>query len=190
MLGNTRTLVAVAGVLIALCVVARLLPHPPNFAPAAAIALLGCLVFPRLWHVGLVVVLGMGICDWLIGFYDLGVMLTVYASLLMPLAARRFIADSPTALRVGSAAIGAGVGFFLTTNAAVWFFGTGYPASLEGLLASYAAGLPFLKWTIAGNLFWSAVLIGAFRLGARAPGRASSHSGRVENTGTDALLAA
>ena len=168
MLGNKRTLVAVAGVLIALCVVARLLPHPPNFAPAAAIALLGCLVFPRLWHVGLVVVLGMGIGDWLIGVYDFGVMLTVYASLLIPLAARRFVADSPTAVRIGSAAIGAGVGFFLTTNAAVWFFGNAYPPTTEGLLASYVAGLPFLKWTLAGNLFWSAALFGAFRLGARA----------------------
>lgn len=158
----------VAFALIALCVVARLLPHPPNFAPVAAVALVGCLFLGRHWQVGLVVVLGMGIGDALLGFYDLGVMLTVYASLLLPLAARRFIAPSPTALGIGVAAIGAGVGFFLATNAAVWFFGRSYPPTFDGLLASYVAGLPFLKWTLAGNLFWSATLFGAFRLGARA----------------------
>ena len=170
---------AVAGALIALCVVARLLPHPPNFAPLAAVALVGCLFFARQWQVGLVVVLGMGIGDLLLGFYDIGVMLTVYASLLMPLAARRFIGRSPTALRIGAAAVGAGIGFYLTTNAAVWFFGSSYPPTAEGLLASYAAGLPFLKWTLAGNLFWSAVLFGAFRFGARAYPPASLASGRT-----------
>lgn len=180
---NSPSLVLlVAFALIALCVVARLLPHPPNFAPVAAVALVGCLFLARHWQVGLVVVLGMGIGDALLGFYDLGVMVTVYASLLLPLAARRFIAPSPTALRIGAAAVGAGVGFFLTTNAAVWYFGSSYPPTADGLLASYVAGLPFLKWTLAGNLFWAAVLFGAFRLGARAS-RGESHS-------TDRLLPA
>ena len=168
----------VAFIFITLCVVARLLPHPPNFAPVAAVALVGGLFLARHWQVGLVVMLGMGIGDALLGFYDLGVMVTVYASLLLPLAARRFIAPSPTALRIGAAAIGAGVGFFLTTNAAVWYFGSSYPPTADGLLASYVAGLPFLKWTLAGNLFFSAVLFGAFRLGVRAS-RGESLSDRL-----------
>lgn len=172
----------VAFVLITLCVVARLLPHPPNFAPVAAVALVGCLFLARHWQVGLVVVLGMGIGDALLGLYDLGVMLTVYASLLLPLAARRFISASPTALRIGAAAVGAGVGFFLTTNAAVWYFGSSYPPTADGLLASYVAGLPFLKWTLAGNLFFAAVLFGAFRLSARAS--------RGESLSSDRLLPA
>ena len=153
---------ALAAILVALCVVARLLPHPPNFAPVAAIALLGGVLFAHRWQTVAVVVLGLGVSDWMIGFYSPGVMVVVYASLLMPLAARRFL-GTPTAARVATAAVGAGVGFFLTTNAAVWYFGTAYPPTVDGLLASYAAGLPFLKWTLAGNLFWSAALFGAYR---------------------------
>ena len=156
-----KTLLGVAAALIALCVVARLLPHPPNFAPAAAVAMFGCLVFSRRWHACTVVVAAMLVGDRFIGFYDLGVMLTVYASLMMPLAARRFLRKA-TAVRVGTVAVLSGVGFYLTTNAAVWFFTNSYAPNLEGLAASYIAGLPFLKWTLLGNLVYSAVLFGAY----------------------------
>ena len=156
-----KTLLGIAAALIALCVVARLLPHPPNFAPAMAIAMFGCVLFSRRWQASAVVVAAMLIGDWFIGFYDLGVMLTVYASLLMPLAARRFLRKA-TAVRVGIVAVLSGVGFYLTTNAAVWFFTNTYPPNLEGLAASYIAGLPFLKWTLLGNLFYSGILFGAY----------------------------
>ena len=68
--------------------------------------------------------------DWFIGFYDLGVMLIVYASLLMPIAARRFLRKA-TAVRVGAVAVLSGVGFYVTTNAAVWLFTNSYPPNLE-----------------------------------------------------------
>ena len=156
-----KTLVGVAVALIALCVVARLLPHPPNFAPATAVAMFGCVFFSRRWHAGAVVVLGMLVGDAFIGFYDTGVMLTVYASLLMPLVAGRFFGEAK-ALRLGAVGVLSGVGFYLTTNAAVWFFTNAYPPTLDGLAASYIAGLPFLKWTVLGNLFYTAVLFGTY----------------------------
>ncbi|QDW63572.1 DUF6580 family putative transport protein [Oerskovia sp. KBS0722] len=59
--------------------------------------------------------------------------------------------------RMGAAA-GLGVGgslwFFLWTNFGVWFQGRGvwYPAGVDGLVASYVAGLPFLRTMLIGNL--------------------------------------
>ncbi|MEG3615301.1 DUF6580 family putative transport protein [Isoptericola haloaureus] len=56
------------------------------------------------------------------------------------------------------AALGFGVGsslvFYLWTNFGVWLQGRGtfYPAGLDGLLASYVAGLPFLRPMLLGNL--------------------------------------
>ena len=165
-----KTLVGVAVALIALCVVGRLLPHPPNFAPATAVALFGCVFFSRRWHAAAVVVLGMIVSDWFIGFYDTGVMLTVYASLLMPLVAPRFL-GKPNALRLGAVAVLSGIGFYLTTNAAVWFFTNAYPPTLDGLAASYLAGLPFLKWTLLGNVFYTVVLFGAYGILSRGSAR-------------------
>ena len=131
---------------------ARLLPHPPNFAPAVAVVLFGGVLFSRGWHAGAVVLVGMAVGDWFIGFYDIGVMVTVYASMLMPLAARRLLRRSSGVGGIATVALLSGVGFYLTTNAAVWFFTGAYPPTADGLAASYVAGLPFLKWTLLGNL--------------------------------------
>lgn len=56
-----------------------------------------------------------------------------------------------TALLFGA---GSSIGFFLWTNFGVWLQGRGsfYPAGLDGLLASYVAGLPFLRTMLIGNL--------------------------------------
>lgn len=59
--------------------------------------------------------------------------------------------------RVGAGAVfgvGASLWFFAWTNLGVWFQGRGtwYPAGLDGLAASYVAGLPFLRTMLLGNL--------------------------------------
>lgn len=54
------------------------------------------------------------------------------------------------------AALGVGVGgslwFFAWTNFGVWLMDGLYPATPDGLLASYVAGLPFLRTMLLGNL--------------------------------------
>ncbi|WP_240644178.1 DUF6580 family putative transport protein [Antribacter gilvus] len=63
-----------------------------------------------------------------------------------------------TGVRRYGAAIGLGLGgsvwFFLWTNFGVWLLGREayYAPGLDGLLASYAAGLPFLRTMLLGNL--------------------------------------
>ncbi len=55
-------------------------------------------------------------------------------------------------------AVGFGLGgtlfFYLWTNLGVWWLGRGtfYPAGLDGLAASYVAGLPFVRPMLLGNL--------------------------------------
>jgi hypothetical protein len=50
--------------------------------------------------------------------------------------------------------------FYLSTNFAVWAFSSLYSHDMAGLAQCYIAALPFLKHTVAGDLFWSAVLFG------------------------------
>ena len=166
---SLRSVVGVGSLLVLVCVVARLLPHPPNFTPVAAVALFAGAYFSRRWLAVAVVLVGMAISDVLLGAYDLGVMAVVYASLLLPILAKPLLADRVRFWRVGAAAVVCGIAFFLTTNAAVWWFGPYYPSGVEGLLASYIAGLPFLKWTLAGNVLWSLLLFGGYALAIRQP---------------------
>lgn len=61
--------------------------------------------------------------------------------------------------------------FFAASNFAVWAFSGMYSADLTGLLQCYAAALPFLKNTIAGDLLWAAALFGGTTLVRRLTAR-------------------
>jgi len=61
-----------------------------------------------------------------------------------------------TALGVGSS-----VFFYLWTNFGVWLLFDFYPATFSGLIASYVAGLPFLKYQVLGNLVIVPVVAGS-----------------------------
>jgi hypothetical protein len=71
------------------------------------------------------------------------------------------------------AAIGTGVLFFLISNLGVWMLSTLYPHTAQGLVACYAAAIPFYRNdlfgsfalnTVLGNVFFSGVLFGAWAL--------------------------
>ena len=83
---------------------------------------------------------------------------------LLGLALRK----NPGILRVGSVTLLASLQFYLITNFGVWAAGA-YARSLSGLWASYAAGLPFLRWTVAGDLFYTASFFGLYALAMRQP---------------------
>ena len=50
--------------------------------------------------------------------------------------------------------------FFALSNFAVWAFSGMYTLDLAGLIQCYIAALPFLQYTVAGDMFWTAVLFG------------------------------
>lgn len=64
--------------------------------------------------------------------------------------------------------------FFVTTNFAVWAFQAYYEKSVAGLLQCYAAGVPFYRSMLAGDLFYAAALFGAAALAGVAWPRVAS----------------
>jgi hypothetical protein len=50
--------------------------------------------------------------------------------------------------------------FFLITNFGSWINNPIYPQNYMGLMASYAAGLPFFQNTLLGDLSYLAILFG------------------------------
>ncbi len=140
----------------------RLLPHPPNFDAIGAIALFGGAQFEdKRWALG-VPLAAMLLSDAVIGFH--GQMLLVYASFALIVCIGFWLRERKTLLPVTVAAVASSVLFFLLTNFGVWAFDALYPKTLAGLLACYVAAIPFLGNTLAGNLFYVAVLFGGFAL--------------------------
>jgi len=64
-------------------------------------------------------------------------------------------------VRVVSAALASSVSFFLISNFAAWAaWPDMYPRSFNGLMMSYAAGLPFFRGTVESDLFFSVAMFG------------------------------
>lgn len=147
---------------IGLAVAARLLPHPPNFAPIAAMALFGGAYLNKRYALALPLI-ALFVGDLFLGFYSPIVMISVYGSFLLVGLLGIWLKKRKNPQNVITAAIGSSLLFFLVTNFAVWAAGS-YPRGSEGLLASYTAGLPFLKNTLGGDLFYTVSFFGGYEL--------------------------
>lgn len=64
-------------------------------------------------------------------------------------------------VRVVAAALTSSISFFLISNFAAWAaWSQMYPRSFNGLMMSYAAGLPFFRGTVESDLFFSVAMFG------------------------------
>ncbi|MBI4138394.1 MAG: hypothetical protein HY482_02255 [Candidatus Wildermuthbacteria bacterium] len=153
-------LVAAAG-----AIGARLLPHPPNFAAIGALALFAGVYAPRGARWAVFAPLGaMFASDLLLGFDEVRVTLFVYGSFLLYGLLGMLAGTYKGAWGKISACLGGSLSFFVITNWAVWAFSSLYSHTASGLLLSYGMALPFFKYTLLGDMFFSAVLFGAYYL--------------------------
>jgi hypothetical protein len=140
----------------------RLVPHPPNFSPIGAMALFSGAYLGRRWLAFAAPLAAMLLSDAVLGFYD-GFWITYLAVALIALLGSLAL-QRRTALRIGLAAVAGSVLFFLVSNFGTWSLSGMYPHSGAGLAACYVAAIPFFQNTLAGDLFYTALLFGGFRV--------------------------
>jgi hypothetical protein len=161
--------------MVALVAASRLLPHPPNFAPLAAIGLFGAATFSGRWRGFVVPLLALFASDVLLhvtyrlgwqpfwGFYR--GQWVVYACCVATVLIGGLLREKRTLPRVAAATLASSLLFFLVTNF-VWFYGAGslYPQTVEGLIECYGLALPFFRNSLLGDAFYSAALFGTLAL--------------------------
>src|SRR5215217_7549242 len=163
--------VALVVFLIGFDVAARLMWHTPGVSLVAASSLFAGMMLRRRALAPVVPLAALLIGDAILGFYHWQVMAVVYAALTLP-AVAGILARRVRASRViAPTVLACSLMFFVTTNFAVWAWSGLYSADMAGLIQCYAMGLPFLKYTIAGDLFWAAVLFGGAWLVQRVTAR-------------------
>lgn len=150
----------------------RLLPHWPNFTPIGATALFGGAYFLRRRSAFAIPLCAMLLSDIILGATHYGwavlrFMPVVYICFAATVLIGMLLRKRRTALSVVTAAIGSSVLFFIVTNFAVWLGGTLYSRTAIGLAECYLAAVPFFSNTVAGDLFFSAILFGSFELAQR-----------------------
>lgn len=150
-------------ILVILAAFSRLLPHPANVSPIAAMALFGGAMFGKRILAFFVPFAAMFVSDLIIGFHDQ--MVGVYLAFGLTVLLGFLLQNNKSFVRVTLLSIIGSVVFFLVTNFQCWFNSTGfYSSDFGGLMTSYSAGLPFFRNTMAGDLFFNGVLFGGFYL--------------------------
>lgn len=150
-------------VLILLAAASRLLPHPPNFAPVAAIGLFAGAALGRrtAW---LVPVAALLLSDAVIGFYHPMSMFWNYAGFAACLLLGSAILGPARSLpRFAGATLTSSIAFFALSNFGMWASGY-YPRTLAGLVECYVAALPFFRNTLASDVVYTAALFGGWAL--------------------------
>ena len=162
---NPRTIVVFA--IIVLAAIFRFLPTPPNFAPVAAMAMFGGAYFADKRLALLIPIAIMLISDIFLGFHS--TLMAVYLSFAAMVGIGILVSRNKNFFSITAGAITGSILFFITTNFAVWALGSGmfYPLTLEGLMMSYTAAIPFFHNTLIGDLVFTGVFFGGFELAQR-----------------------
>jgi hypothetical protein len=156
---------AVLTVMILAAAASRLLPHPENVAPIAAIALFAGAQFERKWLAFAVPVAAMLMSDLFIGFYE-GMWVT-YLGFAVIVCLGFALRGSKGIIPVASATLTGSVFFFLISNCVFLIDHGLYPQTVDGMMQAYTAALPFFRNSLFGDAFYSALLFGGFALAQR-----------------------
>ena len=143
--------------LILILAFARLIPHPPNFTPIIAVAIISGYFFKNINASVLVLLFAMIISDLFIGFYEN--MIFVYISLILITFIFHKISKKINLKNLFIYGFSGSLIFFIISNFGVWALGSpglndiAYEKSLSGLIECYIMAIPFF-----GNTFLSTLI--------------------------------
>jgi hypothetical protein len=145
----------------------RLIPHPWNATPLAAMFLFSGATFRSKSTSLLVPSIALLVSDYAVdlflyhGAYPWFSPFTWMGFLLIGMLGWT-LRGKWNWIRIGGTSVAASTIFFLVSNFGVWLAWTMYPRSAAGLAECYAAGLPFYGNSLAGDLFFSALMFGSY----------------------------
>jgi hypothetical protein len=154
--------------IVALAVLARFIPHVPNFSPVYGALLFGGAYLRKRDSIWFPLVL-LGASDFVltelvyhmrIGWGE-GVQMAAFAAVAM---IGWLLRSKVTLSRFALACAAAPTAFYLISNFGVWLGWRAYPASWAGLMECYVAGIPFYGYSLASTFVFGGVLFGLHEL--------------------------
>ena len=146
-------------VLILILSFSRLIPHPPNFTPIIAVAIMSSYFFKNIYLSFATLLVSMLLADAFIGFYSN--MLFVYLSLLLIVFIFHKISEKMNFKNLFICGFIASLIFFIISNFGVWVLGSPgvldlpYEKNLNGLVECYILAIPFFGNTFLSTLIFS-----------------------------------
>lgn len=171
---SSRNKILIITAIIVFGVVARLLPHFPNFAPMGALALFAVAFYSRS-YLALII---PAVAWWLSDLYLNNVVYTSsegftlftpdqlfsVLALVTIVILGKFLFKKINAAKVLVGSFGASLLFFVISNFGVWMQGILYPKTISGLVECYTMAIPFYRGTLVSDLVFTSVFFGAMYL--------------------------
>jgi len=139
--------------LILILALARLIPHPPNFTPIIAVAILSGYFFKNIYMSFVILIISMLISDILIGFYNN--IFFVYISLLLISLIFFKIGKKINYKNLIAYSFLGSLIFFIISNFGVWLLSGLYEKNLNGMIECYILAIPFFRNTFLSTLIFS-----------------------------------
>ncbi|MCB1172832.1 MAG: hypothetical protein KDK39_04675 [Leptospiraceae bacterium] len=172
--GLTVSYALALALIVTVVVGGRVMADSSNFTPVLAVALLAGYALRPGYFAAAALVGAMVLSDLILGFDSLAMRATVYGTLLLCLAAARWLPSVSGEIQIGrdsrlaGAVLGASAGsailFYVTTNAMVWLEGSMYALTFEGLMQCYINAIPFFRSSLASAVLYSAIGFAAYRV--------------------------
>jgi uncharacterized protein DUF6580 len=150
--------------IIVIAVIMRLIPHIPNVAPIAAMALFGGAYLNKKYALILPLV-ALFISDIFLGFYSS--MPYVYGSFLIIGCIGIWLRSHKSIINVIVASLSSSLIFFLITNFGFFLSNDLYPKTFAGQMEAYTMALPFFRNTLLGDLEYVGLFFGGYELALR-----------------------
>jgi hypothetical protein len=145
--------------IIIFAVILRLLPHPPNFAPIAAMAIFGGAYLNKKYALA-IPLLAMFFSDFILGFHS--TIPFVYGSFLISGLMGMWIGKKRSLSRFFFGTFLSSVLFFIVTNFGVFLTTSLYPKTLDGLILCFTMAIPFFRNTILSDLFYVSLFVASY----------------------------
>ena len=145
---------------VAVAAIIRLLPHPPNFSPIAAMALFGGVYFSKKYAL-IIPIIALFVSDIFLGFHS--TIPFVYGSFLITGLIGLWLKNHRDFKSILTGTLLSSILFFIITNFGVWLVGSLYQKNITGLIQSYVMAIPFFRYTIVGDLFYTGIFFGAYQ---------------------------
>ena len=138
---------------------AKLIPHPPNFTPVIAVAIMSGYLFRNIYLSLAVLFVSMFLADIFIGFYNN--MLFMYLSLFLIAFVFFKISEKINFKNLFVYGFIGSLIFFIISNFGVWILGNPgvnnmpYEKTLAGLIECYVLAIPFFTNTVISTILFS-----------------------------------
>ena len=145
--------------LVLILILSRLIPHPPNFTPIVAVAIMSGYLFKNIYLSFATLLVSMLVADAFIGFYEN--IFFVYLSLLFLVYIFYKLGRKINLKNLFLYSFTGSILFFIITNFGVWLLGSPgldnlpYEKNLQGLIKCYILAIPFIKNTVLSTLTFS-----------------------------------